>query len=349
MREKDTRKIILSYVQEIKDLFSWRRVSHDWQVLFEEALVEKYFSAFGIEQKFISLIKILLTSLEIQDIKTSAPYNHIIKYQSTDLPIEYLKLFHFAEKKQETLKAKVKRKAEEFKIKKTKTWIYFLQVVAGIAILKECPGIQILTFLNKQQGMRLRKILFETVVQDQQITLSYSNIDVNIVILVCIKASANRLLEFLLRIGAGNWYTEPRLLLDEDREGLQRQHPVTACLENNNVSAFQLFLTYARHLFSIKVGYNSYSVSYPPLYWAAYHRKIECIEMAVEQVPEVLDLQSSVGENIAHGLMEGNSCAGGLHYIAKILKQANPGLFSVRGGALRETPQEMLDRIPYRY
>jgi hypothetical protein len=383
--------IVIPYIRDAEDLFSFRMVCRKWKEWCEELLVERYLTSFGAEQAFVLLIKILLiaqsdsflnsskevkcaSSVSIPDYsKRDSQCSIIARYQFSDIPINYLKLFALSEKRQEILKEKVKKKTNDFYSKKVKSgivrevsqfkeeWIIFLQIIAGIAalnsenfnfLLKEFPHVQVLALLNAQQEIKLSKILFGAVVRDQRVSLSYSRIDLKVVILIAIKTCANRLLEFLLRMGAGNWYDDKPLLMEQEGKGWQNQHPMVTCCDYNNTHAFQLFLTHANHLLSVYHYFSS--LSYPPLYWVAYEQKLIFIEMVAKQKPEVLSLRDTLGRNVAHGLLQNTSRDRDWYSTICLLQEVNPGLFSVEGSidGVDKTPQQMLDesgRYNYRY
>lgn len=275
-------EIVPSFSQ-IPQLFAMREVNQKFKNISEKQLLKRFESEIG---NFESLISLLIT--------LDAPS------KNSNLPNQNKKLYwfiFFSRIMQDKTKEQIKKYPRDIN--------YFWKLAACISVLNlnnfnslsQEMDLNILSLWKGQQEIKLNRILFTKLVKNPEIKLTYKSVDFKQVILACIARHANHLVKFFLKIGAGTRYGDNQ----SNREEYEL-HPIVACIQQNNLLAFEYFLIYAEHLLEIKAEYSGVFHAFPPLYVAAFKLKRAFIDKVAEKKPDKLEVLDTNGGNIVHAL-----------------------------------------------
>lgn len=325
---------LLTRYCNIVDLGFLRHVNHQLKESSEQQILYQYLNSFSTAQGFKNLITILFYL-------PASPFDN-----TSILPQQ--KLFHCIF----LCSAMQDRLVDKWNLERStlNNW----QLMACIAPLKfkkfknlrnKSKDFSVVSLFYWQQKRVIIKFLSKLVLGEVKISRTYNENEethINPVVLACIKKPANHLLEFLLRIGVGEWYKDAHLLTEKD---IEYQHPLISCFDNNNILAFQFFLTYAQNLLKIYHKYSSSFCLSPPLNYAALKEQALFIEMVAQQKPEYLDQLNTCSGNIAHTALSVFPSYDSLNLrkIVYTLVKYRPALFFVKD-ITRKTPKDLLPK-----
>ena len=332
--------LLLTRFFNLPELFFLREVNSKFRNIYQRQLFLRYLAIFG-NHWGLKILTRLLYSINVKSFPDKKNFNNS---QIDEISFLSKKVFNFLRLPsiQFFLSVKINQAIFPSTIWQKMAFIAILDAKNFSAFNSGDKAFDISHSLRGQQKVSFIKILCDSIQVENLSDCRYEEIEVNNIIINCIKKNANHLMEFLLRVNIGAWYKYEYLLT---QDGVKAQHPFLVCFDSGNKIAFQLFLTYAEHLLKISHRFSSLNFLSPPMNYAALRRHTSFIRMVAEQKPDYLDQVNDCGDNVAHAAL----CLSpryhdqNLQDMMGILYKFRPSLFSVKN-IRNETPRDLLPK-----